>query len=671
MKTLSTFILSAFFAFQLSAQKPEAEILIASTDPVIGGEIDEVWSEANVYDIKTLELTNTAPPSLGLPGETSWQGLWSEKAGGIFLLVTVNDDDYYPWYEDPAANIDVSWQYDKIEIYFDVNFELEDGLGAAGGNGHYQFAPPFEDEKVDGTQLIQGNVQYAFTLSGDSYVAEFFIPFAGLQDKDGIEIDLMANIGLGISIIDRDAGGDPNRATWANDASIGSSWNNMDGCGIINFDGVTAPIFVDEITLQGGAITENNGQLQMVVEVLPVDATNQRLAWSVENGSGRASIDENGILTGQVDGEVTVTATAKDGSYTEASMVIEVSNQVVSIGELNIIRNWNFDQVNADGTPTSWSFAGIGDPAQVIDGIANCYPALSDDGNPWNSKLSQIGEFHAIPNSDYIFSFVAWADSERQIAVDFEDPNNAWVRYGSTTHEYSPDGRSQWNFDLTATATKYVFDINFDQIQANTSEELHFMGSWSDVPYYVDSVLLILADDFDLITEYTPVSNITVSSEGDATTIKQGSVLQMSAAILPVDADYSASVNWSVVTGTGHASIDENGLLTGDSVGTVSVVASAKDDSGIQGFLDVSVSDVTEIEKNDIYSLTLYPNPALNEINVTLDAPSSDLSIYSIAGVKMYDALVNGGSHTVDISSYPSGLYLLKTNNSVKTFIKE
>ncbi len=64
----------------------------------------------------------------------------------------------------------------------------------------------------------------------------------------------------------------------------------------------------------------------------------------------------------------------------------------------------------------------------------------------------------------------------------------------------------------------------------------------------------------------------------------------MSAAILPVDATTPA-VTWSVVAGTGTASISVGGLLTALTNGTVTATATATDGSAITGTRVITLSN--------------------------------------------------------------------------------
>lgn len=82
------------------------------------------------------------------------------------------------------------------------------------------------------------------------------------------------------------------------------------------------------------------------------------------------------------------------------------------------------------------------------------------------------------------------------------------------------------------------------------------------------------AYEYGMIT-IIPVESITVTGEGGATTIStDNGTLQMYATVLPEDAT-NKSVTWSVIPGTGTASISSTGLLTAESDGTITVKATS------------------------------------------------------------------------------------------------
>ncbi|WP_261301757.1 family 43 glycosylhydrolase [Paenibacillus andongensis] len=83
-----------------------------------------------------------------------------------------------------------------------------------------------------------------------------------------------------------------------------------------------------------------------------------------------------------------------------------------------------------------------------------------------------------------------------------------------------------------------------------------------------------------------PVTGITVTG---GTTVEAGKTLQMNASVTPENAA-DKTVTWSVVNGTGQATIDTTGLLTANGAGTVIVKAIANDGSGVVGECDITIT---------------------------------------------------------------------------------
>ena len=105
------------------AQAPTGCFAKASIAPLVDGVVDVVWPEATVYNIDTPQQAKLLPWEH--PEETTWQGLW--HAEGVYILLKVTDNAFYPHYSVSPAG--ASYEYDKPEIYFDVNSELVDGGG--------------------------------------------------------------------------------------------------------------------------------------------------------------------------------------------------------------------------------------------------------------------------------------------------------------------------------------------------------------------------------------------------------------------------------------------------------------------------------------------------------------------------------------------------------------
>ena len=100
-----------------------------------------------------------------------------------------------------------------------------------------------------------------------------------------------------------------------------------------------------------------------------------------------------------------------------------------------------------------------------------------------------------------------------------------------------------------------------------------------------------LSLDFLLTLPYNVcwVTGIIVSGFGGATTVADGATLQMLTVVGPPNAT-DPTVTWSVVAGTGTATISVGGLLTATAPGTVTVIATANDASGVTGSLVITVT---------------------------------------------------------------------------------
>jgi hypothetical protein len=91
---------------------------------------------------------------------------------------------------------------------------------------------------------------------------------------------------------------------------------------------ITGNPLVNKITVTGQnnqkTITTAAGTLQMLADVLPVDAPEKRVIWSVDKPEF-ASIDSNGLLAAKANGVVVVTATAVDLTATKGTETITIT----------------------------------------------------------------------------------------------------------------------------------------------------------------------------------------------------------------------------------------------------------------------------------------------------------------------------------------------------------
>lgn len=118
------------------------------------------------------------------------------------------------------------------------------------------------------------------------------------------------------------------------DMTLYAQWEEDD-----ESDNKDEKVLINEIVV-GSENDENiiktkGGTLKMNVKVLPIDASNKKVSWSIVSGTGQATISEDGILTAVADGKVTVKATSKDGSNVSGTKTITITGQNSSGGTEN------------------------------------------------------------------------------------------------------------------------------------------------------------------------------------------------------------------------------------------------------------------------------------------------------------------------------------------------
>ena len=133
------------------------------------------------------------------------------------------------------------------------------------------------------------------------------------------------------------------------------------------------PIMVNSILINSNSTTINTkgGTLQLSAQISPSNASNKVINWTVVDTT-LASISQLGLLTAKKDGQVMVLAKATDGSNTSAYIMIEITNQnvtlinsiqvtgkdgqtVVTIGENNLQMTANINPSDASNKSLTWS----------------------------------------------------------------------------------------------------------------------------------------------------------------------------------------------------------------------------------------------------------------------------------------------------------------------------
>lgn len=115
-------------------------------------------------------------------------------------------------------------------------------------------------------------------------------------------------------------------------------YNSLKGKGwtmTINEPETVIPVTSIDVTGVDGINTINtdNGSLQLIANILPSDATDKTITWTITNGSWLATIDETGLVTATGNGTITVRGTVNDGTGIFGELIIIISNQLTPEGE--------------------------------------------------------------------------------------------------------------------------------------------------------------------------------------------------------------------------------------------------------------------------------------------------------------------------------------------------
>ncbi|HHW00106.1 MAG TPA: HYR domain-containing protein [Clostridiaceae bacterium] len=124
---------------------------------------------------------------------------------------------------------------------------------------------------------------------------------------------------------------------------------------------------------------------------------------------------------------------------------------------------------------------------------------------------------------------------------------------------------------------------------------------------------LIPRTDVSFITGSPPIESIIVKAGWeDVDTLIVGSIIQMHLQIIPANAG-DVPIIWTVEPGTGSATIDQYGYLICTGAGTVTVIATADDGSGISGSKVITIK-----ERPEFKSVTIYPEDIPEGMDATI-----------------------------------------------------
>jgi len=239
------------------------------------------------------------------------------------------------------------------------------------------------------------------------------------------------------------------------DISTGS--NTYAYVNVMKIEEYTIPIVdVESINISGNNITVPGATSQLVAEVLPLDATNKSVTWTVDN-SAIASISANGLLIPKGNGTVTVTATSKQVSSTiSTTKQITISNQVTLLyfsGSASE-KGGDFDQ--------GYLMHKVTDKSGALTGIFELYTSFSDTGRFKLYTTTDYFTASAFGASDIpgTIKFYEYGPSVQGIITDVKGPVLLRVNLNNNTYSITPI--TKWSIVGSTIPNKWNGDVPLD-----------------------------------------------------------------------------------------------------------------------------------------------------------------------------------------------------------------
>lgn len=314
---------------------------------------------------------------------------------------------------------------------------------------------------------------------------------------------------------------------------------------------------VNSVTVSGNSSVDVGSTAVMSVSVLPSNATNQLVNYSVDNSAVATINAKTGLLTGVSPGTVTVTATAVDGSGVSGTksitIMVNTSNTIYGWDFGTSIQGWNKTPHNMT---TSW-----GSTLNTLQcSVTGADPYVYNTTNPafTTANLNYLQLRVKNSTGDNSGSIYLWTSTGGLFQIPFSmTPNSAVYE----TINVTLSGIAGWSNSLSITNARIDPNAN-----GNTG---------------------IVSFDYIQFMKFIPIPVTSITVNG-STTVNVGNTAQMNVSVLPANATNPA-VSYSV-NNTAIATINSTtGLLTGVAAGTVIVTATALDGSGITGTLNVTV----------------------------------------------------------------------------------
>ena len=388
---------------------------------------------------------------------------------------------------------------------------------------------------------------------------------------------------------------------------------------------------VDDVPVTSVTIASENDKtsvrlgktLQFSAGVKPNNASSKEVVWSVSDEE-IAAISSNGLLTPKKVGKVTVKASSYHGESKDAVVSNEIEIEVLEEAAVptGALGAW-IEEYYAGNTLISISEEEAKMTFGNGDEVTLPFNDLSEDGyaifgayvDKSTSGYLKVKTSSSYSNKLEYAYYVTGETSEHKANIYTSSStlskkadsmtlscSQASLKVGDKTKGSATVSASFLFGKSSAYAEKWTLVSSDENIVAlsftdydDNGDEITVEGKTSDNDSSAKKIIakgegtatLTATSEYGLtqsievtVEAQKKVSAISVSLSSSSVTV--GSTLTASATVTPTDAD-NKEVTWSIENGTGEATITSKGVITAKKEGSVTVVATAKDGSGVRG----------------------------------------------------------------------------------------
>jgi uncharacterized protein YjdB len=369
------------------------------------------------------------------------------------------------------------------------------------------------------------------------------------------------------------------------------------------------------VTAAGSATSvEIGATLQLTAAALPAEAK-PSFTWKSSNEKV-ATVDANGLVTAILDGAVTITATAGDGSNKEGTIALTVTNSTLTTATA-IAAALSDTSTSADALKTSYTVKGV---VIASSTTGTSQTSLISDGTKafqiyLKNDLLVTGKYVEVTSKFKLYSnLLETAGSTTIVEAQSNDKPTIAAATAITAADLTTlggnnktDFAGQQNTVADARISNGTLVVNGSTFVGSTMYINDGFTAPAEGVWGTFTVVMMAHGTKGtqiFITGFTkndpvPATAVTVSAAADS--VEAGSTVQLSAVPTPVLSDYTFT--WTVEgtdgKATALATIDANGLLTAVTAGSVVVRATSTVTTTISGTKTITI---TAADPTKLYS---------------------------------------------------------------------